>query len=158
MNETQINKLVILFFNLATITVTAFTGVSIFIANNLWKTVIEMFWSTQFMIAMALGVGFLTLYLFYDISVNVFGKIFTNFKKLEEEIGERNKEIALLNAIITELDYLNIDTKPIKELTETEMIVRDEKMSKLQVILEKIKNARELSKLSINVELTKKMN
>lgn len=158
MNASQMDKLVMLFFNLASIALAAFTGVSIFIANNLSTTLSELFGSTQFIIGTTLSVGFLSLYLFYDLSENIFGKILTKFKKLEEEIGLCNKEIDALNSIIYEIECLDLDTKPIKDLTETEMIIRDEKMSKLDLILEKIKRMRKVSKITIDIELTKKMN
>lgn len=107
---------------------------------------------------MTLAIGFLALYIFYDLSENVFDKIVKKIKNLEEEVKQCNKEIDVLNSIIMEIDHLYLDTKPIKELTEREISIRDEKMSKLDLILEKIKKAREINKLTINVDLTKKMN
>ena len=107
---------------------------------------------------MTLAVGFLTLYLFYDLSNNVLEKITRKFEKLEADIEYCNNEIALLNSIILDIDRLNIGLKPIKELSEMEINARDEKLSKLQVILDTYKKTREVSKLTIDVELTKKMN
>lgn len=158
MNASHLDKVIMLLFNFAMTSVSAFASISIIIANNLWNNISNAFWSTPMITGITCGVSCLILYVFYDITQNILEKLSAKFNAMEEEIKYYKSELTVLNSIINDLEWLNLDTKPTKDLNDLEIENRDEKMRKLELILEKIKRERELSKLIINVELTKKIN
>lgn len=159
MTVSQINNLVVQFFNIASIAVALFAGGSIAIANNIWPTITNIFWSTEFIIAMTLGVGILSLYLFYELSNNVLERIQWRLKTLQEDNQCLSKEKSELYSILLEIDSLNLGTKPIKEMTNLETAGLQSKLYKIKLFLEKIKNNKhEVNNLTIDIRLAQSVN
>jgi archaellum component FlaC len=97
----------------------------------------------------------LSLYLLNDISEDIFGRINVKMDKLNKDISLRDEEIYRLYSILTEVEKLYLEGKP-----DASNIFEDttNKFARLEEIVEKIKNVRENRTLTIDIELTKKVN
>lgn len=160
---TRIHNGMMMLFNLAFILIiTPVAGYSLYMARGIWGKIYntmsllnELFWSPMSLIITTILTGVLSLYILYKISQDITQKIASKINKLNEELESRNNEIAGYMGIFNELESLKLDTVPAEYLAPS---AREERNKKLTTIMEKIKKARELNKLTIDVELTKKIN
>lgn len=143
------------FFNIAIAVVATCSAYSLSIANKVWKPIINVFWSPQMLSIIAFIIGAISFYLLYRAGEEVSNKITTKFERLNNELKTRDNQIACLYGLLIEIENLNLDAKPIKELSAFAIINRDTQMMRLQSIIEKIKAVRTLR---IDVDLAKKVN
>jgi hypothetical protein len=161
-NAEQINKMIVMSLNFAITMVVSFAGYSIFMASGLWNHkyqmltwINEIFWSTPVLLTILSTMCGLSLYLLNDISEDIFGRINVKMDKLNKDISIRDEEIYRLYSILTEVEKLYLEGKP-----DASNIFEDttHKFARLEEIVEKIKNVRESRTLTIDIELTKKVN
>lgn len=145
----RIHNAIMMLFNLAFILITPVAAYSLYMANSIWRMISngmpiinEIIWSPMSIIVMTVLTCSASFYILYKISQDIIGKFAEKINNLNKEITSRNNVIAKYNEIFDELERLNIG------IASTE----------LNILMEKMKNVREVNKLTINVELIKKMN